>query len=89
MGWNGICLRKKHPVMEGIVPDDEFYFVHAYYPVLQSEDLVVAGTDYGIEFTSVIGYKNLVATQFHPEKSGRAGLRILENFCTWDGRDVE
>jgi glutamine amidotransferase len=89
MGWNGIRLRRKHPVLDGIVPGDEFYFVHAYYPVPESEDLVVAGTDYGIEFASVIGHENLIATQFHPEKSGRAGLRILENFCTWDGRDVE
>ena len=89
MGWNGILPRKKHPVLDGIVEEDEFYFVHAYYPVPASEDFVVARTDYGIQFPSVIGHGNLIAMQFHPEKSGRAGLRILENFCTWDGQNVE
>ncbi|MBW1793760.1 MAG: imidazole glycerol phosphate synthase subunit HisH [Deltaproteobacteria bacterium] len=85
MGWNGVNLRKRHPVLEGIMPTDEFYFVHAYYPLPASDEYVVGTTGYGIEFPSVIGYKNLIAMQFHPEKSGTAGLRILENFCTWDG----
>jgi len=89
MGWNGIHLRKDHPVFQGIVPGDEFYFVHAYYPVPESDDFVIGSTDYGIEFPSAIGYKNLVAMQFHPEKSGPAGLKILENFCKWDGHDVK
>ena len=85
MGWNGINLQKRHPVLEGIMPADEFYFVHAYYPQPTSDEYVVGTTDYGIAFPSVIGYRNLIAMQFHPEKSGRAGLKILENFCTWDG----
>ncbi len=89
MGWNGLHLRKKHPVLEGIVPADEFYFVHAYYPQPASDDRVIGTTGYGIEFPSIIGYKNLIAMQFHPEKSGPAGLRILENFCTWDGYYAE
>jgi glutamine amidotransferase len=89
MGWNGLNMIKHHPVLEGIVPDDEFYFVHAYYPLPASQAYVVGTTDYGIVFPSVIGYKNLIAMQFHPEKSGHAGLRILENFCKWDGRHVE
>ena len=89
MGWNGVHKVKNHSVMEGIVPDDEFYFVHAYYPLPASEEYVVGTTDYGIVFPSVIGYKNLIAMQFHPEKSGHAGLRILENFCNWDGRHAE
>ncbi len=89
MGWNGVYLRKDHPVLEGIAPADEFYFVHAYYPLPASDDHVIGTTDYGIEFPSVIGCENLIAMQFHPEKSGPAGLRILENFCTWDGRYVE
>ena len=89
MGWNGVRTLKKHPVLEGIVPDDEFYFVHAYYPLPTSDDYVVGTTDYGIVFPSVIGCRNLIAMQFHPEKSGHAGLRILENFCRWDGRYVE
>jgi glutamine amidotransferase len=89
MGWNGVRLRRNHPVLRGIVPGDEFYFVHAYYPDPEAKDFIVGTTDYGIEFPSVIGCRNLVAMQFHPEKSGIAGLKVLENFCTWDGRDVE
>jgi glutamine amidotransferase len=85
MGWNSVNLRKRHPVLEGIMPADEFYFVHAYYPVPASDEYVVGTTRYGIEFPSVIGYKNLIAMQFHPEKSGTAGLTVLESFCTWDG----
>lgn len=89
MGWNGITLRKDHPVMEGITPDDEFFFVHSYYPLPGEGERVIAVTDYGMTFPSVIGLRNLIAMQFHPEKSGRAGLRILKNFCTWDGRHAE
>jgi glutamine amidotransferase len=85
MGWNGVYLRKEHPVFDRITSADEFYFVHAYYPLPASDDHVIGTTDYGIEFPSVVGFKNLIAMQFHPEKSGVAGLRVLENFCTWDG----
>jgi glutamine amidotransferase len=89
MGWNGVHLRKKHPVVKGITPSDEFYFVHAYYPRPSSDKCVIGTTDHGIVFVSVIGHRNLIAMQFHPEKSGAAGLRILKNFCTWDGRHAE
>lgn len=85
MGWNGIVLRKKHPALEGIRKEDEFYFVHSYFPSPDNSELVIAETEYGIRFPSIIGYRNLIAVQFHPEKSGAAGLRILENFCRWDG----
>jgi glutamine amidotransferase len=89
MGWNGVYLQKQHPVMKGITPSDEFYFVHGYYPRPDSDKYVIGTTDYGIVFPSVIGHKNLIAMQFHPEKSGVAGLKILRNFCTWDGRHAE
>ncbi|MFV9645047.1 MAG: imidazole glycerol phosphate synthase subunit HisH [Desulfobacterales bacterium] len=89
MGWNRVNVRKEHPVLEGIAPADEFYFVHAYYPLPASDEYVFGTTCYGIEFASVIGYNSLIAMQFHPEKSGKAGLRLLENFCTWDGRYAE
>jgi glutamine amidotransferase len=85
MGWNGVRQSKEHPILEGIESADEFYFVHAYYPVPASDDHVIGRTDYGVAFPSVIGHDNLIAMQFHPEKSGPAGLRILKNFCTWDG----
>jgi len=89
MGWNGLTHMRKHPVLKGIGLEDEFYFVHAYYPVPVSDDHVISTTDYGIRFPSVIGRGNLIAMQFHPEKSGRPGLRILKNFCEWDGNHAE
>jgi len=89
MGWNGVHLVKRHPVLEGIKPADEFYFVHSYYPMPASDKCVIGTTDYGIEFPSIIGCKNLIATQFHPEKSGTPGLKILKNFCTWNGHYAE
>jgi glutamine amidotransferase len=89
MGWNGVRVLKEHPVLQGIVPDDAFYFVHAYYPLPALEEYVVGTTDYGMVFPSIIGQKSLIAMQFHPEKSGHAGLKILENFCNWDGHYAE
>jgi len=86
MGWNGLNVIRRHPVLEGIMFSDEFYFVHSYYPMPASEQFVIGMTDYGLEFPSTIGYKNLIAMQFHPEKSGAPGLKILKNFCTWDGQ---
>ena len=83
MGWNSVHLKKNHPVLAGISPADEFYFVHSYYPMPAKDEFVIGTTDYGIEFPSIIGSRNLIAMQFHPEKSGSAGLRILNNFCTW------
>lgn len=85
MGWNTIMPVRRHPLLEGIGEDDWFYFVHSYYPEPADETDVVARTSYGIEFASVVGRGNVFATQFHPEKSGEAGLRILRNFCSWDG----
>ncbi len=85
MGWNRIALKRQHPVFAGIRPDDEFYFVHSFYPSPKREAEIVGETVYGIRFPSVIGTRNLIAMQFHPEKSGAAGLKILENFCRWDG----
>jgi glutamine amidotransferase len=84
MGWNRISRRADHPVFAGIQPTDEFYFVHSYYPSPDHASQVIATTEYGIAFPSVIGAKNLVATQFHPEKSGKPGLRILKNFSGWN-----
>jgi len=86
MGWNSVRLAGRHPVLEGVRPEDEFYFVHSYYPVPFADRFVIGTTDYGVEFSSVIGHRNLIAVQFHPEKSGIPGLRILKNFCGWDGR---
>ena len=86
MGWNGLRLFRKHPVLNGIRPEDEFYFVHSYYPMPAFDTHVIGTTEYGIRFPSVIGNRNLIAMQFHLEKSGAPGLRILKNFCHWDGQ---
>ena len=89
MGWNRVRPLKDHPVLQGIGAVDEFYFVHSYYPVPALPENVAATTEYGIEFSSVIGYENLLAMQFHPEKSGAPGLRLLKNFCEWNGSHAQ
>ncbi len=85
MGWNSVSLKFAHPVFKDIAKDAEFYFVHSYYPAPADEAVVLGTTDYGITFCSVLAKENLVAMQFHPEKSGRPGLQILKNFCAWRG----
>jgi len=89
MGWNRVRFLRDHPVFKGLPEGAEYYFVHSYYPAPTEASMVVGVTDHGLEFPSAIGWRNLVATQFHPEKSGRFGLQILENFLTWDGSDAE
>lgn len=86
MGWNQVRLLSSHPVFAGIPEGAEFYFVHSYYPAPADPGQVLGVTDYGQEFPSVVGAKNLLAMQFHPEKSGRFGLMILTNFLSWDGQ---
>ncbi len=84
MGWNRVTLRQPHPLFDGVAEGTEFYFVHSYYPVPARPADVLATTDYaGVGFAATLACGNLVATQFHPEKSGKAGLRLLENFCRW------
>ena len=86
MGWNSITLKHNHPVFAGIDPAAEYYFVHSYYPSPESKEAVLGTTDYGMTFCSVLAVRNLIAMQFHPEKSGRPGLQILKNFCAWGGK---
>ncbi|MFC1498830.1 imidazole glycerol phosphate synthase subunit HisH [Verrucomicrobiota bacterium] len=84
MGWNSVEIQDNHPVFENIENNSEFYFVHSYYPAPQEDGCVLGRTDYaGVKFASVIGKDNILATQFHPEKSGKVGLKLLENFCNW------
>ncbi len=87
MGWNTISFERTHPVFTGLDERAQFYFVHSYYPAPEKNEDIVASTEYGISFACVIGHNNVVATQFHLEKSGRHGLTILKNFCDWDGRE--
>jgi glutamine amidotransferase len=87
MGWNGVMLKRKHPLFRGVDPSAEFYFVHSYYPAPANAHAVLGETDYGGPFASVLASSNLVAVQFHLEKSGRPGLTILSNFCRWEGQE--
>lgn len=85
IGWNTVTPQKNHPVLQSIKPGDEFYFVHSFYPQPSDPDSVIAVCEYEIVFPAVIGRANLIATQFHPEKSGPAGLEILTSFSKWNG----
>jgi len=89
MGWNRVSFQVAHPVFAGLPANAEFYFVHAYYPAPANEADVAAETEYGIRFASAVARGNLVAVQFHPEKSGRFGLRLLVNFSRWDGSHAQ
>ena len=80
MGWNSVNFNWDHPVFRGIPPSSHFYFVHSYYASPDSPEAVAGTTSYGIPFCSAYARGNLVATQFHPEKSGRMGLIIYRNF---------
>jgi glutamine amidotransferase len=85
MGWNEVRMVKAHPLLDGIKPGDEFYFVHSYYPQPSAKEDIYAVTEYGGDFCCAMGHKNLFATQFHPEKSGRLGLEMLARFARWGG----
>ena len=86
MGWNGLDIKKPHALLEGIEDKSEFYFVHSYYPCPDEKNIVVGTTDYaGVDFAAMIARDNMAAVQFHPERSGRIGLRLLENFAKWEG----
>jgi glutamine amidotransferase len=89
MGWNHVVFNKKHPVFQWLPDNSEFYFVHSFYPAPADDRFVVGWTDYGRNFCAAVARKNLVAVQFHPEKSGRPGLQILANFIKWDGHYAE
>ncbi len=80
IGWNQLWKQKPSDLLNGIKEGEYFYFVHSYHVVPKRRDIVLTTTDYGIDFVSSIEYENIFAVQFHPEKSQKAGLRLLENF---------
>jgi glutamine amidotransferase len=90
MGWNQVRYAPgaaAHPLFRGIPDGSEFYYVHSYYPTPADRAHVLAETEYGGKpFAAILGRGNLAACQFHAEKSGKWGLRLLKNFCGWDGR---
>ena len=84
MGWNSVRFTTDHPVLQGVPQNSYFYFVHSYHVVPAEPALVLGTASYGdIDFTAAVARDNLVAVQFHAEKSGPAGLKLLENFLEW------
>jgi glutamine amidotransferase len=81
IGWNRVRQTRAHPVFAGVPDNTHFYFVNSYYPLPADPAAVIATSDHGIEFAAAIAVKNVIATQFHLEKSGAAGLKLLDNFC--------
>jgi imidazole glycerol-phosphate synthase subunit HisH len=88
MGWNQVTPRHDVPILEGIATGTNFYFVHSYYAGPADADFCGASTEYGVPFLSVLHDGNVFGTQFHPEKSGRPGLRIYANFARLCGESV-
>ncbi|TFW28288.1 imidazole glycerol phosphate synthase subunit HisH [Massilia horti] len=84
MGWNRVQQVRAHPLWEGIENDSYFYFVHSYYAVPEDAAHTIGETDYGDAFCCAVARDNIVATQFHPEKSASAGLRLYRNFVHWN-----
>lgn len=85
MGWNQVRQTGAHPLWNGIPQDTRFYFVHSYYADSAEAGDIAGETEYGLRFTSAAAHANIFAVQFHPEKSQRGGLRLLENFVSWNG----
>lgn len=84
MGWNKVFHAQAHPIWNNIEEGERFYFVHSYYVMPDENTNTLGTTDYTLSYTSVAGKENVVATQFHPEKSQNAGLQLLSNFLEWD-----
>ena len=80
IGWNEVYQTQAHPIFRDVPNPAHFYFVNSYYPIPRENSHIVGKTTYGVEFSSVVACQNLVATQFHLEKSGRIGLKMLDNF---------
>ncbi|HCX13797.1 MAG TPA: imidazole glycerol phosphate synthase subunit HisH [Rhodospirillaceae bacterium] len=84
MGWNTISVKRPHALFKGLQSDQlNFYFVHSYYFQVANPDSVIGVCDYGLSFPAVVGKDNIVAVQFHPEKSQDSGIEVLENFISW------
>ena len=88
MGWNQVQIRRPHPLLAGIADNSDFYFVHSFYPQPARVEDVIGATDYaGVTFAAMVGRGNMAAVQFHAEKSGKVGLKLLSNFAAWNGKD--
>ncbi len=87
MGWNRVEQKSAHALWKNIDNGERFYFVHSYYVQTENASDVASTTNYAVEFASAIARDNVFATQFHPEKSQQAGLTLLKNFLSWNGKD--
>ncbi len=83
MGWNQVRWEQGSKFLEGIPSESYFYFIHSYYPESADAEWVVGSVEYGMRFPCIVSKGNLIATQFHPEKSHKAGLKIIENFVRY------
>lgn len=83
MGWNRVLQMQPHALWQGVPDHSWFYFVHSYYVAPQDAAVIAAQSEYGLRFTCAVARDNIFATQFHPEKSAAAGLKIYENFTRW------
>ena len=83
MGWNDLVIDQPHPVLEGIATGAHAYFVHSYHMEMRDRAHRLAHCDYGGDVTAIVGHANVIGTQFHPEKSQEAGLRLIANFLNW------
>ena len=86
VGWNILNIKSIHPIFEGIKKGCDFYFVHSYHVICEYQKDLLGSTEYGGSVSAVIGRDNVVGIQFHPEKSQVNGLRMIENFCNWNGQ---
>ena len=86
VGWNELNHQKFHPILEGIKNNVDFYFVNGFHFVADNKENIISTTEYGQTFTSIISKDNVVGVQFHPEKSQINGLKMIDNFCLWDGK---
>jgi imidazole glycerol-phosphate synthase subunit HisH len=81
IGWNRVRQARAHPVFHGVPDNTHFYFVNSYYPIPDDRSVTIGTCEYGVPFVAAIARDNVIATQFHLEKSGAAGLKLLDNFC--------
>ncbi len=85
VGWNEVHFTQAHPMFDQIKDKRDFYFVHSYHMECEDAANVIATTNYGRDFVCAVANKNTIGVQFHPEKSQKNGMKLLENFCEWDG----
>lgn len=89
MGWNQVSFPRPHPIFANIPNNANFYFVHSFFPDPSNDSDSIGKTTFAdTTFTSAVAHANIAATQFHIEKSGKTGLRVLQNFLDWDGKDA-